>query len=118
MSAWHSDLGQGGDFIKLPVGAEVEVTVKAVKKVSKPDFNLKKKDGTDLGYYWEFETDKGILTVNTFALAFALRDAGVEPGYKAKISHTGMGKYEIGAVLKVATEGEGLPLPDPEYPQQ
>ena len=97
--SWGEELG--GDFVKLPVGAEVTIEVKAINKITdRPDYNFKTKD-KDLGYYYEFETDQGILTVNTFAMSKALKMAGVDVGSQCTIKHTGTGSYECSKIEAV-----------------
>ena len=94
--SWRDGLPGGSQFIKLPVGAVVTVKIEEIKKVKdKPDFDIKYKDGRTTGYHFEFVTDQGILTVNTWALVSALRDARVDPGMTIKVDHADRGVYKV-----------------------
>ena len=85
--SWLGDLEdkqmRNSQWIKLPVGSEIEITLLDKRKVTdKPRFDYKRKDGTTLGFHHEIITDKGILTCNSFSLHRALENAMVEKGWK------------------------------------
>ena len=89
-------IAASGDFLKLPAGAELELTIKLIEKVTKPgdEYNLSKKD-----FKYVLHTDKGkILTLNAWSLYFAIRDAFLEgkkeyKGATIKLTHPGRGEY-------------------------
>ena len=90
--AWGDEMK--GNWISLKVGETAEFTIKEIKKVTdNPDYHFKKKDGSNLGYHYEFITDKGNLTVGSFGLFFALKNAMADVGLKVKVTHPERGKY-------------------------
>jgi len=92
--SWSDEFGS--NFIKLPIGTKVQFTVKDIKKITnKPQFDLKNKDGVSSGYHFEFHTDKGILTVGSWSLLFALKNAGVDKDDEVEIDHRGKGEYIV-----------------------
>ena len=62
------------------------------------------KNGTSVGYHYEFHTDKGIVTVNTWAMAKALKEAQVVEGCKIKLAHPEKDKYVVEVLAKDITE--------------
>jgi len=108
----------GGDFIKLPVGTQVEVTIKEINKVTnKPDFDFKNKKGEGQGYHFEFETDKGVLTINAWKLFFALKEKYVDVGDTIKINHKGKGEYIV-ETLSTGVRVDKESPPDVDVPPE
>jgi len=92
--AWYSEVS--GQFISVKEGEEKTLSIQTIERVTdKPDFDPKKKDGTPQGFHFEFKTDKGTLTIGSFALQTALAKAEVNEGDVVTIKHTGRGKYEV-----------------------
>ena len=88
-----------GDYVKIGLGQEAIVRIGACNKVeSNPDSVIGglTKDKKDIGYYYEVETDKGTLTVNSWVLLKAL--SPYEEGDTLMIKHPASGKYEINKV--------------------
>ena len=88
-----------GNFIKsLKEGESIEFTIQKINrvvydpKIHKFDKCYKAKKGS-LGYWDEFVTDKGVYTVNTFALAYALKSCGADEGETVRISKPSRGIY-------------------------
>lgn len=96
---WRDDFG-GGQYIKLPIGNEIRVTINEIKKVDKTQFNFKKKTGENCGFCYEFITDKGILTVGAWALAIALKNVEADVGDTVNIKHFGKGDYKVEKIEK------------------
>lgn len=90
-----------GNFVSIKEGEEETLQIGEVSKVSAQEGdlveNLKAKE-VDKGYYYVVETDKGTLTVNTWALLKAL--SPYTSGDTLNIKHTGRGKWEINKVDK------------------
>ena len=97
--AWYEE--HQSQYIKFGIGKEIEVTIKEVKKITdKEKFDFKDKAGLSQGYHYNFITDKGILTVNTWALLSVLRDGLVREGDRVRLKHTDKGKYFLTMVEK------------------
>jgi len=96
--SWGEEFKGGGKFIKINEGDTIEVTIQKIERIiydptkHKFDKCYKTLKGS-LGYWDEFTTDKGILTVNTFALAYALKSCGADEGETVKISKPSRGIY-------------------------
>lgn len=96
--SWGEEFKGGKKFLKIKEGDTIIVTIQKISRViyeptqHKFDYCYKAKNGS-LGYWDEFTTDKGILTVNTFALAYALKGCGAEEGVTVKISKPARGIY-------------------------
>lgn len=88
--------GGGGEFLKLPVGKELTVTFEQMTRVEdRPDWNYKKKDGTNLGFYNEMICVEGVLTINAICLGLLIKGLNLETGDKVHIKHTGHGAYKV-----------------------
>ena len=93
---WSDGLGGSGTYLSTAVGKEVILTIKEINRVTtKPDFEPKNKKGVGQGFLFEFVGDEGIVTVSTFALQTALKDAGVYIGDTVRILHPGQGDYIV-----------------------
>jgi hypothetical protein len=90
-------------YIKLKEGETIELNIRGIKKVEGM-YNLKK-DNEDLGWHISIETDKGILSVNTWGLYYACRDSQMQEGKTYSINYIKRGsighpgQYEIKEVL-------------------
>lgn len=87
---------EGGNYVSLKQGEEATLIIGNASKVAAKEgsviTNLSKKD-----YYYEVETDKGTLTVNSWALLKAL--SPYEAGDTVHIKHLqGKGLWEISKV--------------------
>ncbi|MAF43222.1 MAG: hypothetical protein CMI54_03505 [Parcubacteria group bacterium] len=96
--SWDDELKS--PYIKMKIGdAPVEMVVQEIRKVTnKPKFDFKRKDGSTEGFHYEFQTDKGILTVNTYALRSALRTATINVGCRIKVHRPERGKYVVSLI--------------------
>ena len=99
--AWGEEFRGGGKFVKIGEGETVELEIKTIRrikydpKIHKYDNSYKTKEGGSQGFWDEFITDKGILNVGTFSLAYALKGMGADEGTKVKISHPSRGVYKV-----------------------
>lgn len=93
---WSEGLGSDGNYLSTAIGKEVVLTISEINKVTtKPDFEPKNKAGVGQGFLFEFVGEQGIVTVSTFALQTALKEAGVDVGDTINITHPGQGQYVI-----------------------
>lgn len=98
--AWGEEF-KGIKYISCKQGETIEVEIEKIERVQydptkhKYDNTYKKKGGESLGFWDEFTTDKGILKVGAFALAYALKGAGADEGTKVRISHPTKGEYKV-----------------------
>ena len=96
MADWSEGLSGGGNYLSTKIGAEVILTITAINRITnKPEFEPKSKDGVGQGFLFEFVGTEGIVTVSTFALQSALKDADVDVGDSIKITHPSQGQYVI-----------------------
>jgi len=96
MGNWSEGLSGGGDYLSTAIGKEVIITIKEINKITtKPDFEPKNKAGVGQGFLFEFVGDEGVVTVSTFSLQAALKDADVDVGDTIQISHPGQGVYIV-----------------------
>lgn len=95
MPAWGENTG---NFIYAKIGEPaVKLTIKETKRIDgQSKFNLKDKQGTDLGYHYQIITnDDKIFTINTWVLLKALNAAGVREGDTIAINRPEKGKYNV-----------------------
>ena len=103
MGPWYDDMSDG-DYLSTKIGTEHELTVQKIEKITdKREYDFTK-NGTSVGYHYEFHTDKGIVTVNTWAMAKALKEAQVVEGCKIKLAHPEKDKYVVEVLAKDITE--------------
>jgi len=99
MEKWHDGIGGGGTYISTKVGSDVTLKITAINKVTtKPDYEPKTKDGVQQGFVFEFVGDEGIVTVSTYSLQTALKDADVAIGDTINIKHPEHSKYIVAKV--------------------
>ena len=95
MGNWFDELS-GGNYISVKEGTDFVGKIERVIKITtKPDFDPKRKDGTPQGFHFEIVTDKGTITVGSFALQSALVKAQVKEGDTISISHPKRGEYLV-----------------------
>ncbi len=85
-----------GDFVKIGLGKSALVQIGATKKVESKEGAViggLTRDKKDIGYYYEVDTDKGTLTVNSWVLLKAL--SPYQEGDTLLIKHPSAGVYEI-----------------------
>ena len=93
---WSEGLGSDGNYLSTAIGKEVILTISEINRVTtKPDFEPKNKAGVGQGFLFEFVGDEGIVTVSTFSLQSALKEAGVDIGDTIRITHPGQAQYVI-----------------------
>jgi hypothetical protein len=103
-------VGGGGKYLKIKEGETLNLIIKSIKK-AQGKYNLKK-DGEDLGWYVQVETDKGIISVTSWGLYFAFKRSKAQAGDKIQITFVkegGKGKpsqYEIVVKEKGVSQGE------------
>jgi hypothetical protein len=98
---WSEGLGSGGNYISTKEGTDVTVEIIAINKVTnKPDYEPKNKKNDRQGFCFEFVAPEGIITVGTFTLQKALRDAGVDVGDTIRIQHPKHGVYIVTKINK------------------
>ena len=96
MGKWDEGLSGGGNYLSTAIGKEVVLTIKEINRiVNKPDFEPKNKEGVGQGFLFEFVGEEGIVTVSTFALQSAMKDADIDIGDSIKINHPGQGQYIV-----------------------
>jgi len=96
MGKWDEGLSGSGDYLSTAIGKEVIVTIKQINRITaKPDFEPKNKAGVGQGFLFEFVGDEGIVTVSTFSLQAALKDADVDVGDTIQITHPSQGVYLV-----------------------
>jgi len=95
-SKWHDEIAGGGDYVSLKVPTDVTVEIIAINKITnKPNMEPTTKDGTRQGFLFEFVTPEGTITVSTYTLQRALKDADVDVGDKIRIQHPKHGEYIV-----------------------
>jgi len=93
---WSEGLGSDGNYLSTAIGKEVVLGITEINKVTtKPDFEPKNKAGVGQGFLFEFVGEEGIVTVSTFSLQSALKEAGVDVGDTIRITHPGQGQYIV-----------------------
>ena len=91
--AWYDE---GSSFIKLPMNSEITVTIQKTEKITdNPQFDLKNKDGVSSGFHYELTTEKGVLTIASWKLFYALKSAKADIGDTVLIKHGGKGEYSV-----------------------
>lgn len=98
--AWQDEKSS---YLKIQEGEEKEFTVLTITEKAP---TAKIKPLLDKTYYYEFETDLGVLTVNGLGFMFALTGAGVQEGDRIKVKYIKKGsvgnpsKYEVTMIKK------------------
>ena len=97
MEKWSEGLSDStGNYISTKLGSEVILTIEEINRITdKPDFEPKNKSGEGQGFLFEFVGKEGIVTVSTFSLQSALKNADIDIGDSIRITHPGQGQYIV-----------------------